>query len=218
MDGANFASSLWTSSRADCEVEAGFYEVWLHERWECKRSDTERGELPSSTNLIASNFSSNVLLRIWTVRVVSNFVGSLHPLSYELIKKRYHCLNCDTSSFQYYLIFMSQQPRLSNGEFLGNSIPCAENCFIIVSAHRELLNKFTGVIPIIATLIVNDCPRSICWPPILLECLAVRTNCAIPYLMPLFRALEAFSGSLINQSRARNAATGRILNLLIRLL
>ena len=44
----------------------------------CKRSDTERGELPSSTNLIASNFSSNVLLRIWTVRVVSNFLGSLH--------------------------------------------------------------------------------------------------------------------------------------------
>ena len=43
----------------------------------CKRSDTERGELPSSTNLIASNFSSNVLLRIWTVSVVSNFVGSL---------------------------------------------------------------------------------------------------------------------------------------------
>ena len=30
----------------------------------CKRSGTERGELPSSTNLIASNFSSNVLLRI----------------------------------------------------------------------------------------------------------------------------------------------------------
>lgn len=44
----------------------------------CKRSDTERGELPSSTNLIASNFSSNVLLRISTVSVVSNFVGSLH--------------------------------------------------------------------------------------------------------------------------------------------
>ena len=43
----------------------------------CKRSDTERGELPASTNLIASNFSSNVLLRIWTVSVVSNFVGSL---------------------------------------------------------------------------------------------------------------------------------------------
>ena len=37
-----------------------------------------KSELPASTNLIASNFSSNVLLRIWTVRVVSNFVGSLH--------------------------------------------------------------------------------------------------------------------------------------------
>ena len=30
MDGANFASSLWTSARADCEVDAGIYEVGLH--------------------------------------------------------------------------------------------------------------------------------------------------------------------------------------------
>ena len=30
-----FVASLWTSGRADCEVEAGFYEVWLHERWDC---------------------------------------------------------------------------------------------------------------------------------------------------------------------------------------
>ena len=52
-----------------------------------KRSDTERAELPSSTNLIASNFSSNVLLRIWTVSVVSNFVGSLHePVPYDPLK------------------------------------------------------------------------------------------------------------------------------------
>ena len=43
----------------------------------CKRSDTERGEFPSSTNLIASNFSSNVLLRIGIISVVSNFLGSL---------------------------------------------------------------------------------------------------------------------------------------------
>ena len=35
MDNINFASSLWTSGRADCEVEAGFFEVWLHERWDC---------------------------------------------------------------------------------------------------------------------------------------------------------------------------------------
>ena len=49
----------------------------------CKRSDTERAELPASTNLIASNFSSNVLLRIWTVSVVSNFVGSLHACPYD---------------------------------------------------------------------------------------------------------------------------------------
>ena len=26
-DGTNFVASLWTSRRADCEVEAGFYEV-----------------------------------------------------------------------------------------------------------------------------------------------------------------------------------------------
>ena len=32
-------------------------------------------------NFIASNFSSNVLLRICTVSVVSNFVGSLQYLS-----------------------------------------------------------------------------------------------------------------------------------------
>lgn len=30
-DGANFASSLWTSARADCEVVAGIYEVGLHD-------------------------------------------------------------------------------------------------------------------------------------------------------------------------------------------
>ena len=29
-DGANFASSLRTSARADCEVDAGIYEVGLH--------------------------------------------------------------------------------------------------------------------------------------------------------------------------------------------
>ena len=46
----------------------------------CKRSDTERGEFPSSTNLIASNFSSNVLLRIGIISVVSNFLGSLQFL------------------------------------------------------------------------------------------------------------------------------------------
>ena len=46
----------------------------------CKRSDTERGEFPSSTNLIASNFSSNVLLRIGIISVVSNFLGSLQHL------------------------------------------------------------------------------------------------------------------------------------------
>ena len=34
-DGTNFVASLWTSGRRDCEVEAGFYEVWLHERWDC---------------------------------------------------------------------------------------------------------------------------------------------------------------------------------------
>ena len=26
-DGTNFVASLWTSGRADCEVDAGFYEV-----------------------------------------------------------------------------------------------------------------------------------------------------------------------------------------------
>ena len=30
-DGANFASSLRTSARADCEVDAGIYEVGLHD-------------------------------------------------------------------------------------------------------------------------------------------------------------------------------------------
>ena len=30
-DGANFASSLRTSVRADCEVDAGIYEVGLHD-------------------------------------------------------------------------------------------------------------------------------------------------------------------------------------------
>ena len=30
IDGINFASSLWTSARADCEVDAGIYEVGLH--------------------------------------------------------------------------------------------------------------------------------------------------------------------------------------------
>ena len=30
MDGINFASSLWTSARADCEVDAGIYEVGLY--------------------------------------------------------------------------------------------------------------------------------------------------------------------------------------------
>ena len=30
-DGANFVESLWTSGRADCEVEAGIYEVGLHD-------------------------------------------------------------------------------------------------------------------------------------------------------------------------------------------
>ena len=28
--GTNFVASLWTSGRTDCEVEAGFYEVWLY--------------------------------------------------------------------------------------------------------------------------------------------------------------------------------------------
>ena len=27
----NFASSLWTSARTDCEVDAGIYEVGLHD-------------------------------------------------------------------------------------------------------------------------------------------------------------------------------------------
>ena len=31
MDDINFASSLWTSGRADCEVDAGIYEVGLHD-------------------------------------------------------------------------------------------------------------------------------------------------------------------------------------------
>ena len=31
MDGINFASSLWTSARADYEVDAGIYEVGLHD-------------------------------------------------------------------------------------------------------------------------------------------------------------------------------------------
>ena len=82
-------------------------------------------------------------------------------------------------SFPCYNILMSQCPPLSNGEFLGNSIPCAENCLITVSAQREFPKRFTGVIPVIATLILNICPRSICCPPISLVCLAVRTNCAI---------------------------------------
>ena len=30
-DGTNFVASLWTSGRRDCEVEAGFYEVGLHD-------------------------------------------------------------------------------------------------------------------------------------------------------------------------------------------
>ena len=29
--GTNFVASLWTSGRRDCEVEAGFYEVGLHD-------------------------------------------------------------------------------------------------------------------------------------------------------------------------------------------
>ena len=28
--GTNFVASLWTSGRADCEVEAGIYEVWFY--------------------------------------------------------------------------------------------------------------------------------------------------------------------------------------------
>ena len=54
----------------------------------CKRSDTERGEFPSSTNLIASNFSSNVLLRIGIISVVSNFLGSLQACPYDSRKGR----------------------------------------------------------------------------------------------------------------------------------
>ena len=30
-DGATFVASLWTSGRADCEVDAGIYEVGLHD-------------------------------------------------------------------------------------------------------------------------------------------------------------------------------------------
>ena len=30
-DGANFVASLWTSGRRDCEVDAGIYEVGLHD-------------------------------------------------------------------------------------------------------------------------------------------------------------------------------------------
>ena len=59
----------------------------------CKRSDTERGELPASTNLIASNFSSNVLLRICTVSVVSNFLGSLHILRRRSLTSLLSCLD-----------------------------------------------------------------------------------------------------------------------------
>ena len=29
--GRNFAASIWASARRDCEVEAGFYEVGLHD-------------------------------------------------------------------------------------------------------------------------------------------------------------------------------------------
>ena len=39
---------------------------------------------------IASNFSSNVLLRIWTVSVVSNFVGSLQYLNHLYTNKKWH--------------------------------------------------------------------------------------------------------------------------------
>ena len=30
-DGTNFVASLWTSGRTDCEVDAGIYEVGLHD-------------------------------------------------------------------------------------------------------------------------------------------------------------------------------------------
>ena len=31
MDDINFASSLWTSARSGCKVDAGIYEVGLHD-------------------------------------------------------------------------------------------------------------------------------------------------------------------------------------------
>ena len=43
--------------------------------------------------------------------------------------------------------------------------------------------------------------------------LGCKFKCCHYYLIPFFNDLDAFSGSLINQSSARNAATGRILNL-----
>ena len=49
-DGTNFVASLWTSGRADCEVEAGIYEVWLYG----KRRDATFGASMSAGRVLKS--------------------------------------------------------------------------------------------------------------------------------------------------------------------
>ena len=41
MDGIIFVASLWTSGRADCEVDAGIYEVGLHDMGYFLTQDSE---------------------------------------------------------------------------------------------------------------------------------------------------------------------------------
>ena len=99
----------------------------------CKRSDTERGELPASTNLIASNFSSNVLLRIWTVRVVSNFVGSLQSVSPVPPNKLKYLQHKNNTHSTYYSILSSFyiKPQLARWSHL---------CVAIVSYRLSTSN------------------------------------------------------------------------------